>query len=369
MARWLALLALAAQAPCLLGQGLRASANGINDDNTADDVSKTVSVDCLDNDGNSVPWWFMYKTQGGYEFGYIDPSTTASTISKFPRYMNDTKNPIALTRTLQALVDNDQHWFQYNDQPDIGTASSSYGHSKGLVAIDATGSGEGFWLTHSTPKFPASSGSAQFYFPETEIKYGQTFLCMKLSSKTDIENVGAHLQIIKPFLYFSTMDKASLSSFPNILSVLNGDWITKAGTVVNDITVGSTTMTTLSKNTAWNDALWGNLVAPYFRSNMIVQSWIRGYAEGPYCPPEHDYSVVDTKVLQMAAAGGGAMQTWTEGADHAKWGISSGGGNLVCVGDINRMTSQFKRGGGAVCFANSVMHSQLQSAINSADSC
>ena len=332
-------------------------------------LATTVQVDCLDNDGNSVPWWFMYKTRGAYEFAYVDGSTTSKTISKFPRFMNDTKNPIALTRTLRSVVEEKAHWFQYNDQPDIGTASSSYGHSKGLVAIDASGSGSGFWLTHSTPHFPASSGSAEFYFPQTEIKYGQTFLCMKLSDKDTIENIGAHLQLIKPFVYLTRMDLSQLSDYPNILNVLNGNWTKENATHVGEMSVGGLKMTTLSKNTAWNNALWGALVAPHFEQHLVVQSWIRGYAEGAYCPPNHTYEVVDTLTLRMPD-GNGTVQYWTEGSDHAKWAISStDGSSLVCVGDINRMTSQFKRGGGAVCFESPVLHSQLSDVVNSTTSC
>lgn len=330
-------------------------------------VTAANTVSCLDNDGNSVPWCFMYKTSGGYEFAYADASTTTGTVQKFPRFMNDTENPIALTRTLQALVEDEESWFQYNDQPDVGTASSSYGHSKGVVALDSA-TGNGFWLTHSTPKFPASSGSTQFYFPKTEIKYGQTFLCLQLNSKEEFEKIGNHLQFIKPFLYFSTVTDSELEGYPNLLNVLNGNWNRTAGTTTNQITVGGTQFTTFSKNTAWNSALWGDLVAPTFTSSLNVQSWLRGYEEGPYCPPQYKYSVVDTKDLQMKDADG-KIQSWTEGADHSKWAVSSNGGSLACIGDINRMTSQFKRGGGAVCAEGTVLHSQLSGVIVSTDSC
>ena len=33
---------------------------------------------------------------------------------------------------------------------------------------------------HSTPHFPSATGSKKFYFPETETKYGQTYLCFHL---------------------------------------------------------------------------------------------------------------------------------------------------------------------------------------------
>jgi deoxyribonuclease-2 len=325
--------------------------------------SATALSDCLDNAGNPVPWWFMYKTQGGFVFGYVDGKSTSNTISQYPVYMNDTHNPVALTRTLQALVVQNQQWFLYNDEPDVGTASSSYGHSKGVVSVDPA-SGTGFFLSHSTPKFPSSTGDTQFYFPATETTYGQTFLCMKLSTPAAVNTIGQHLQYIKPFVYHSTMDTSTLGKFPSILAVLNSQWMTKAGTIVNNINVGGLTMTTLGKNTAWNDALWGNLVAPTFKKNLVVESWIRGEAEGAWCPPDHDYEIVDAQQLQMPGGPGGSVQTWAEGGDHSKWAMSTNpGSTLVCIGDINRMTSQFKRGGGAVCFEHAVMHAQLASTL------
>jgi hypothetical protein len=78
-----------------------------------------------------------------------------------------------------------------------------------------------------------------------------------------------------------------------------------AGTVVNKVDVGGLTMTTLGKNTAWkNDALWGSLVAPTFKASLVVESWIGGEAEGPYCRPDHQYQVVGRAAAADARAGG-----------------------------------------------------------------
>jgi deoxyribonuclease II len=45
---------------------------------------------------------------------------------------------------------------------------------------------------------------------------------------------------------------------------------------------------------------------------------------------------------------------WPETHDHAKWGIMTHS-NWICVGDINRMISQRKRGGGAIAFQNEAL--------------
>ena len=54
--------------------------------------------------------------------------------------------------------------------------------------------------------------------------------------------------------------------------------------------------------------------------------------------------------------------------DHCKWGISCTG-STVCVGDINRMTSQKKRGGGTACIENPSLWKAIHALINSTDPC
>ena len=63
-----------------------------------------------------------------------------------------------------------------------------------------------FWILHSTPHFPAASQNPDFYFPEKEIIYGQTFLCMSLTSNAEVEQVTCQyfptiLQGLRPHAY------------------------------------------------------------------------------------------------------------------------------------------------------------------------
>lgn len=54
----------------------------------------------------------------------------------------------------------------------------------------------------------------------------------------------------------------------------------------------------------------------------------------------------------------GFPYAWPETHDHAKWGISVDS-DWVCVGDINRMVSQRKRGGGTIAFQDNILWSAL----------
>ena len=56
--------------------------------------------------------------------------------------------------------------------------------------------------------------------------------------------------------------------------------------------------------------------------------------------------------------------------DHAKWGISAESTSpWVCIGDINRMQSQFMRGGQTTCFQNEHLWTGFHQAMNLVDSC
>jgi hypothetical protein len=64
-----------------------------------------------------------------------------------------------------------------------------------------------------------------------------------------------------------------------------------------------------------------------------------------------DVSFVDFRSL-------GVPWAWPETNDHAKWGITVDS-DWVCVGDINRMKSQEKRGGGTIAFQEPTLWAAL----------
>jgi len=321
---------------------------------------------CVDNDGNAVDWYFTYKMPSGYKIAYIDANTeglNSGPLHLFDRSLDD-DNAVAVIRTLRSLVSKEDY-ILYNDQPDVGRASSMYGHAKGVVAVNADGGG--FWLIHSTPHFPSSSGKGAFFFPEKEVIYGQTFLCITLGSG-DIEKVAKQLLYIKPYVYTSTLSEATQRKFPTLGRVMEQDWVNDKGTNMENFQVGSIMFTHFAKNTAWNGDIFERLIAPHYRTGLLVETWLRGKACGTYCRPEKEYDVMD--VQSMVAVGtSGQKVTWTESHDHAKWAVAVDNSKVLCVGDTNRMTSQRKRGGGAFCFKHEGLATALFSSIENADTC
>lgn len=87
-------------------------------------------------------------------------------------------------------------WLVYNDEPTNHNTVSTMGHSKGIVMGDNK---SGFWLVHSTPKFPQLPDQENSYsYPNTALKYGQNFLCISMFAK-ELDNIGWYYILLLQF--------------------------------------------------------------------------------------------------------------------------------------------------------------------------
>uniref|UniRef100_A0A8C4I7E0 Deoxyribonuclease-2-alpha n=1 Tax=Dicentrarchus labrax TaxID=13489 RepID=A0A8C4I7E0_DICLA len=170
-------------------------------------------VKCRDDQGNVVDWYILYKlpsgTGDGLSYLYMDESTNGWKVSK--KEINSKSGTLA--NTLKPLLDFYKKqtegfgYMLYNDQPPIGTASASYGHSKGVVMLDKK---SGVWLSHSTPKFPQYR--TQDFWPSSGSVNAQTFMCVTYSFDK-FNEIGLQLEYIHAYPY----DSAIPTTFPNEL--------------------------------------------------------------------------------------------------------------------------------------------------------
>lgn len=332
----------------------------------ASTCAPVLGVTCVDNDGHAVDWSFTYKLNDGWSIAYVDSNTQPSPgpLQEWPNALNATgsQRP-AVMRTLVAMGEaKDAGYLMYNDQPPNMNPSSSYGHSKGVLAVGARSA---FWLVHSTPKFPLTGG--QWTFPETETIYAQGFLCISLKA-SEVDTVATQLRYIKPLVYDNTIPASLLADHPVLSQVVAKDWVTEPAAHVAQLTAGSTALTSLAKNAEWDNDLYESLVAKYFDTSLLVESWMRGEELGPYCTPTYPHDVTDVETLRMLSTTG-ANITWKETQDHSKWCVSPVSHGLLCVADENRMTSQRKRGGGAVCMKSAALYGKLFNTILTAATC
>src|SRR5207244_7495816 len=112
--------------------------------------------------------------------------------------------------------------------------------------------------------------------------------------------------------------------------------------------IGGMPFHVIAKNREWNKDFWNKLVGPTLDDDMDDETWIRGKIP-PIADSDGIHKTFDIKYVNMGPLG--AHWAWPETHDHAKWGITTHS-DWVCVGDINRMISQRKRGGGTIAFQN-----------------
>jgi deoxyribonuclease II len=120
-------------------------------------------------------------------------------------------------------------------------------------------------------------------------------------------------------------------------------------------TFGGMPFKVIAKNREWNDDFWNDLVGPTLADDMDDETWIRGLIP-PIADSDGIHKTFDIKFVNLGALG--AHWAWPETHDHAKWGITLHE-PWVCVGDINRLISQRKRGGGAIAFQNKILWTGL----------
>ena len=160
---------------------------------------------------------------------------------------------------------------------------------------------------------------------------------------------------------------------PNMSLLLQQKPATEAQSSVAELTTkGGVGITHFAKSAVWGQDLYEDLVEPYYKKGFMWETWRRKpYTEPTYCSANATsgklYDSVNVMSIKFGAGTApNALFKYTR--DHCKWGIASTG-STVCIGDINRMTSQKKRGGGTACIESPPLWKAMNALINSTDAC
>eukprot|EP01133_Synstelium_polycarpum_P008399 gene8399-9880_t len=339
-------------------------------------------IGCLSESGKPVDWWVMSKqpeltTQPeGSRFreglGYAYADAHSPTLLLSDTWLNSTTNT-ALAHTLAQIYGDvkskDHVWVMYNDQPPNNEASSTYAHSKGSLAFSSTA---GFWLIHSTPRFPLDPTTDHYAFPENEIKNGQSYLCISLAA-SQFSSVVGRLFVNRPYIYSHNVPTTTKLPVTQLLALIGGDYENQpTGDQVTINTIGGVKLEVFAKNREWNNDLYENLVQTTLRQAMIVTSWRLGANSTimpTFCTPTYKYDSINS--VELTIGDGADQMSWKYTKDHSKWAVSLDDTSTpyLCIGDINRMFSQYKRGGGTACFNNVDLWKSYYSMIANTDSC
>ncbi len=326
-----------------------------------------MKLSAIDETGKPVDWWFLYKVPKltdarrlgkvpdatGYEYVYYDPAVgkialSGNTIGNGQGALDRTLDPVF------AKPDATTGWILYNDEMPASADrkdNGNLGHTKGVIAFD-TSSNTAFWLLHSWPKY-ADPGATAMPTP----MYGQTYMCISL----DLDNAGKiaaqmadHQQ---PQIYDPRIPPTLAKTDPLYRLTQPLDPKAAGDSDVLDFTSpGNLKFKVIAKNREWGKDFWNDLVGPTLKEDMDVETWIRGPI-APQLDSDGIHKTFDMKFIDLRPVAG--KWAWPESKDHAKWGITYQD-NWVCVGDINRMISQQKRGGGTIAFQDAELWAFLK---------
>jgi deoxyribonuclease-2 len=189
--------------------------------------------------------------------------------------------------------------------------------------------------------------------------YAQHLLCLSLNTQT-LNSISNKFLLNRPQIYEYSINTNKYEYINDLINEKFSDKNICDSEILQSI--GGFSFKLYAKSAEWNNDLYSECITPSESDTLLVESWIRGSAEGPICPITK-FDTLDIKYLDF-----GNNNNWSETNDHSKWAITMNN-NIICMGDINRMTTQYLRGGGSTCFNDSILHDILKTAIKETDKC
>ena len=218
---------------------------------------------------------------------------------------------------------------------------------------------------HSFPQFPnvSSTNFGKFYLVTTDIgnsqmMYGQHMFCVKLKS-SDLFNLAGEMSIALPNVYASRI----VQSNQNISLLVNNRSISSSNffSGLQFFSPNGFEFKYFSKSGASNLDIYEEVISKYYQDGFMCETWGRPW-EADFCPPTYQYKNLNIDEVSIG------NYWWTSYYDHSKWALGLSN-PIVCMSDMNRMTSQWVRGGGAVCIVNQQLYDYFKSITTKYDSC
>ncbi|XP_054163409.1 deoxyribonuclease-2-like [Oppia nitens] len=334
-------------------------------------------LQCRDESGKSVDWYVVYKfprlsggeapVDTGFHYAFITSESKSGWILSD---LGITDKKSIFGQTLQPLYDKfiDSHisYINYNDQTPDNKTTSGGAHAKGVVGIDKT---HGFWLIHSVPKFASKESTHTYEYPKTGGRYGQTALCISISI-AEVDKVIEQLLYMQPQVYSIKVSSDLKSVSKNIAALENKDWETGQLNVRYIQSTGGVNYTSFSKSPGDHVDLYADIVAPKLSTDLYAETWRQGV--GTPLPSECDLkkTVENVHTIGYKFSNSKLSGQFDYLNDHSKWAIGKTSAKpYVCFGDMNRMKSQFKRGGGTTCFETPTVWKNMNEWVARVDKC
>ena len=346
------------------------------------------AVSCRDGSGQELDWWIVYKLPKSKSHGRKKWRRHNDKHHKTDRYRDEGTSYAYLTsampgeqwrladvpisdpaslpgRTLEPLYGpggREMFSLMYNDEHPHGPTSVTRGHTKGVVVGDRDSS---IWLVHSVPHYPPYPNESYSY-PHTGLHYGQTALCLSLGSD-QLEVVGRQLGYNAPYIYQVNLP-AWVSQYPDMVKAASGKHVRRPPYFNTELltTSGGEKFVTFAKYSDFGKDLYADLVAPVLKVPLLVESWPNGPGKMPSrC--SGPFIVENIDEMEFHELNDDDFKTTK---DHSKWAISLDKKRpYVCIGDINRMETQRRRGGGTACFSSPTVWKTFKKSVKAIEAC
>jgi deoxyribonuclease-2 len=233
---------------------------------------------------------------------------------------------------LQSLYKDKQwtSWIIYNDDTsELGNKTTALGHCKGILAWNNTHLS---WLVHSVPNFPREfTGSTISPIEHGEHIYGQSFLHLtRQADDAFVKQVVQQIHLMEAHIYMKNVEVPEVTPKQKEMNTIEF----------------STDIFHIAKSPHNKIDIYEYL--DMYATDWYVETWRRGH---PINTPSHVKDVYKLCVNGVE---------YKESQDHSKWATS---GQYYLIGDLNRMTSQFKRGGGGFLVKHQGVATALKSFI------
>jgi deoxyribonuclease-2 len=262
--------------------------------------------------------------------------------------------------------------------------SSTFAHSKGVLVWTET---KLFWLIHSVPKWPCivsneskvdswwssfrtcicspfkccwpwsdsmeKTSSTLCDIPKGETKYGQNFVLLQIELTDD----GLVESIIKQLLFMNVQMYHIQGDIQKEIDTLKKKVVPIARQSHLSVIEITPTLKHYAKSHSYHIDIYESLVKMTGVEQCMVESWMRPAME-------ESLTVRHIKLIEWSDGDKHKIHL-KESCDHSKWALSKGIGNKwVFMGDMNRMTSQHKRGGGGLLVENCVeLHKSFENLV------
>lgn len=132
--------------------------------------------------------------------------------------------------------------------------------------------------------------------------------------------------------------------------------------------------TSFAKSNKFSEDLYSALIATNLKENLLVQSWRNGAGDKLDSDCTDQYKVQNINRIQLFDVNSNSVLNkvdWNSTEDHSKWVITSDSSKdqYTCISDINRMKSQFKRGGGSLCIKSNKVWNVFKKTVESIEGC